>query len=352
MGITLQEIEDLSIEVKALVDAGLPLETHLASAGKGHGKRLQELTQTISESLSNGQSLEDTIRSSKSGASRMLAASVAAGIRSGQLGATVEVLGDMAHDIVDLRRRILQSISYPLTVMGLALVMFCVFIRAFLSRVRYALLDDIEASDSALLGNLLRWDATYYWWPILVPILGLVCLLVWLVSGRAASISFRGPERLMLLLPGVRGMVRDLQFYNLSRMLCLLVERNIPLDESLLLAGACCGSDSLDNACQTAAAEITKGNSPVTPSANWKKGSLPPLVATCLRQTSDHEDVLNHRLSGVAGYYRRRLQVSVAWLRNIVPIAMFVIIGGGSVVVYGLTVFWPVTEIYQLLSLQ
>ena len=282
----------------------------------------------------------------------MLAAAVAAGVRSGELGSAVEVLGDMAHDVVDLRRRILQSISYPLTIMGLALVMFCVFIRTFLGSVRFALLDDHATPRSAVLENLLRFDSECYWWPLLLPVLGAAVLIVWFMSGRAASISFKGPERVLLLLPGVRGMVRDLQFYNLSRMLCLLVERKIPLNESLLLAGACCGNNALDSACQTAAAEIEKGNPPVADTANWKSGQLPPLMASCLKQTSDKEEVFNHRLTGVAGYYRRRLQVSVAWLRNIVPIAMFAIIGGGSVVVYGLTVFWPVTEIYRMLAPQ
>lgn len=352
MAVNLQDIENLSTEVKALVDARLPLETNLAEAGEGHGKRLQDLTESISESLARGESLDTTIRSNKQGAPRMLAAAVAAGIRSGQLGSAVEVLGDMAHDIIDLRRRILQSISYPLTVLALAIVLFIVFIREFLVRIRRVILDDVERPDSPVLEAMLNFDAEFWWWPLLIPAAFVICIAIWLISGRAASISFKGPERLLMLLPGVGGMVRDLQFYNLSRMISLLVERQIPLDEALQLAGACCGSDPLDQACTEAAAAIQQGNPPVPVSDNWKTGSLPPLVATCLRQSSNQEDVFNKRLTGVAGYYRRRLQISIAWLRNVVPIAMFVIIGGGTVVVYGLAVFWPVTEIYRMLSPQ
>lgn len=350
MSISLQEIEDLSAEVKSLVDANLPLERNLAEAGYGYGTRLKELTGFISDQLSNGRSLDETIRSAPTGAPRMLAAAVAAGLKSGNLGSCIEVLGDMAHDIVELRRRILQSISYPLLVMGLAVVLFSVYIRSFLARVRVVVVDDFQAPSNGLLVRLLDFDHQFWWWPWLVPAAGVLCLLVWFISGRAASMNFRGPERVLLLLPGVRGMVRDLQFYNLTRMLCLLVERQIPLPETLQLAGACCGNEWLDESCRQAAHKLEMGDKLTAPKGRWKDGQLPPLVVTCLEQASENGSALHSHLLGVSGFYRRRLQSSVGWLRNIVPVAMFVIIGGGSVVAYGLTVFWPVTQIYYLMS--
>ena len=350
MSISLQEIEDLSVEVKSLVAANLPLERNLADAGHGYGRRLKELTSFISDHLSQGGSLEEAIRADNSAAPRMLTAAVAAGLRSGNLASSIEVLGDMAHDIVELRRRVLQSVSYPLLVMGLAVVLFSVYIRGFLARVRIVVIDDFQAPANSLLVRLLELDHQCWWWPWLFPAAGVLCLAVWVLSGRAASMNFRGPERALLWLPGVRGMVRDLQFYNLTRMLCLMVERNIPLPESLELAGACSGNDGLDQACCTAAAQISAGSTLEVDERPWSPGQLPPLVATCLVDSSAQGGGLHHRLLGVAGFYRRRLQTSLAWLRNIVPVAMFVIIGGGSVVAYGMTVFWPVTQIYYLLS--
>ncbi|MEO1983040.1 MAG: type II secretion system F family protein, partial [Fuerstiella sp.] len=110
-----------------MVAAGLPLESNLARAGQGHGRRLEQLTESISTSLSDGLSLEETIRTNKVGAPRMLAAAVAAGVRTGQLGGTIEMLGDFADDLVDLRQRVLQSITYPLTIVAMALLLFFVF---------------------------------------------------------------------------------------------------------------------------------------------------------------------------------------------------------------------------------
>lgn len=346
MPVNLQDISNLSAEVKALVDAGLPLEANLAAAGSGHGRRLEKMAQSISESLASGKSLDETIRSESVGAPRLLAAAVAAGVRSGRLGEAVEMLGDMANDLVDLRRRILQSVSYPLTVAAMGLLLFCLFIRTFLFQVDQLLAD--HSFDYSVLRYLVELDRTYWWWPGILPAAGVLCLLFWVVSGRAASMAFRGPERVFLLLPGVRSMIRDLRFYNLARMFAMMVERGLPLHEALQLAGACCGSSALDDACRVAAAKVEKGNPPDDRgTAEWQPGRLPPLLASGLHQTHLHEAQLLERLRGITGYYRRRLQVSILWLKNIVPVAMFVIIGGGSVALYALTVFWPVAEIYR-----
>ncbi|MEQ9409680.1 MAG: type II secretion system F family protein [Fuerstiella sp.] len=350
MPVTLEDIRNLSHEVRALVQAGLPLESHLAEAGTGHGQRLQQLTQSISDRLAQGESLEDTVRDSRIGAPRMLTAAVAAGVRTGRLNETIEMLGDMADDLVELRRRILQSITYPLTVVAMALLLFFVFIRAFLSRVE-VLLDDHTLHGSIVLRQLIELDSQFWWWPLVIPGAAGICVAVWVFSGRAASMAFQGPERLLFLLPGVGGMIRDLQFYNLSRMLSLMIDRGIPLTDALQLAGACCGNGQLDEACQRTAAAIQRGDVPAANHRdNWRPGALPPLLLAGLRQAGQHEQQFRERLSSVAGYYQRRLHVSVLWLRNVVPVAMFVILGGGSVALYAFSVFWPVTEIYRLIA--
>ena len=348
--VTLEDISNLSIEVQALVAAGLPLEKNLAQAGQGYGKRLEKLTESISTGLAEGQSLEDTIRNKKIGAPRMLAAAVAAGVRTGQLGSTIEMLGDLADDLVELRQRVLQSITYPLTIVAMALLLFFVFIRNFLAAIGDTL-DDVAAQNSSAMRQVIALDAQYWWWPLLFPAVGLLLALLWVVSGRAGSMAFKGPERVLLLLPGVGGMIRDLQFYSLTRMLSLMVERELPLSDALLLAGACSGNSKLDVACQQTARELQQGNISVPgKNENWRSGNLPPLLLACVRNCSLREDQFKERLGSVVAYYGRRLSISVSWLRNIIPVAMLLVIGGGTVAMYGLTVFLPITELYRFLT--
>ena len=349
--VTLEDISNLSTEVQALVAAGLPLETNLAQAGQGYGKRLEQLTESISIGLAEGQSLEDTIRNNRIGAPRMLAAAVAAGVRTGQLGSTIEMLGDLADDLVELRQRVLQSITYPLTIVAMALLLFFVFIRNFLAAIGDTLDDAATAQSASTMRHVIAFDAQYWWWPLLFPAVGLLLAFLWVVTGRASSMAFKGPEKVLLLLPGVGAMIRDLQFYSLTRMLSLLVERELPLSDSLLLAGACCGNSALDVACQQTARELQQGNIPVPgKNENWRPGNLPPLLLACVRNCSLREDQFKERLGSVVAYYGRRLSISVSWLRNIIPVAMLLVIGGGTVAMYALTVFLPITELYRFLA--
>ena len=124
MTVNLEDIQNLSVEVQSLAEAGLPLESHLADAGAGHSHRVQKLTQAISDGLSKGQSLENVVRSSVPGPQRLLTAAIAAGLKSGQLSDTTELLGDMANDLIEIRRQILQALAYPLVVLGTALLLF------------------------------------------------------------------------------------------------------------------------------------------------------------------------------------------------------------------------------------
>lgn len=350
MALSLEDIRHLSDEVSAIVRAGLPLEAHLADFGRGRGRRLQELTETVSGRLEAGESLDSILSSQPSGAPRMLAAAVAAGVRTGEVSSAIETLGDVAGDLVDLRRHTLQALMYPLTIVALATMMFVVFVQVFLSRIR-TIFDDLRPDALLPVQMFLDIDRSYPWWPLIIPGLMVVLSVVWWFSGRAAVLAFRGPERALFLIPGVRGLLRDLQVYTLSRILALLVDRQTPLPDALQMAGACCGNSKLDDACSVAAARLRRGEVAAEPlQVNTTAGDLPPLLAAGIRQAGLHEEQLRTRLHAVTGFYRRRLQLSLSWLKHVVPILLFLILGGSTVLLYSLAVFWPAAELYRQLA--
>lgn len=353
--ITLEEIAGLSNEVSLLVRAGLPLEFNLAKAGMGHGARLRAVTESISEGLNQGHSLQDVIERGSVGAPRMLAAAITAGIQTGQLATTVEMMGDLAADLVELRRRILQAMTYPMIIAGIAWILFVVIMQHTLT----VILDTTQQLGVVLhpvLTSLLQCNKDHPGWTMAIPATAGIMLAFWIVSGRASSMSFCGPERLLLLLPGVGALVRDLQFYTLSRMLSLLIERRLPLQDAMELAGAASGSKSLDAACRRAAAAIRQGDTGGMKAQSpddgrgWRIGRLPPLLRVCLQQTSLTAERFELRLRSVTQFYRNRLEFNTTWLRTVMPLLMLLIVGGGTVLLYATALFWPVIEIYRKLG--
>jgi type II secretory pathway component PulF len=346
--LTLEDIQHLSEEVRHLVRAGMPLEETLADAGRGRGRRLQQLTQAISDGLNQGKSLEELVQKESAGEGRMLASAVGAGVRSGDLGLTIEMMGDFATDVVSLRSRLLQAAAYPLTIVAMA----CVLVVVILQHALQMFLDAFvywDVKTHWLLWKLLEWNRDMPWWTLLIPLAGMVLLLIWSASGRAAAMAFRGPERLLLLLPGVYALVRDLQSYTLSRMLSLLTERGLPLQDALRLAGGATGNYRLEIACREIAKRIESGGSVAQeagklPTSRYR---LPSLLNACLQQVEHDEARMVHRLRSVAEFYRTRLDRNLAWLKLLMPVMLFTVIGGGCVLTYAIMVFWPVTELYR-----
>ena len=352
--LSLEDMQALSQEISHLVRAGLPLEDSLAEAGRGRGERLKRVMQKISDGLHQGRTLSELIESESIGAPRMLASAIGAGIQSNSLSLTVELMGDFAADVINLRNRLLQAAAYPLSVVLVASLLLILFVQRtlglFLETIKSWQLDV-----NRILLRLLQWNQMAPWWTFVIPVSILLLIGFWMISGRAAAMAFRGPERLLLLLPGVRVLVRDLQNYTLTRMLSLLTDRGIELPMALSLSGGASGSTRLERACRELSQNIRSGNG-ISSNQNGsgvgrkRNFSLPPLLDVCLQQVQHNEERMVLRLRSVADFYRNRLERNLAWVRLLMPFAMFVVIAGGCALLYSAMVFWPAAELYRHLG--
>ena len=69
-----------------------------------------------------------------------------------------------------------------------------------------------------------------------------------------------------------------------------------------------------------------------------------------MKQVEHQEARMVHRLRSVADFYRNRLQRNSAWVKLLMPVVLFIVIGGGCVLLYAAMTFWPVTELYRNLG--
>lgn len=345
----MDDVQQLCTEIRTLTAARLPLEKHLAVAGRGHGRRITAVCQDISDRLQKGESVEQIVSDHQPGSSRMLAATLAAGVRSGDLNASVELLGDLAGDLVSLRNQLTRAMAYPLLICVIAGGLFLFSVRLFLQRI-FLLLVDVGADLSPIVWQLAALDERHPEWPWYASVVLLLAMLLWLLSVRSGRMAFRGPERLLLVIPGIQSLIRDLQFYTLTRMTGLLIERQLPLPDALLLAGGCVGDGRLEAACSREAARIRQGASAEAPVGRWRPGRLPPLLQASVSHEAHSDRQLCDRLLGVAMHYQRRMGLNLAWLQHVIPGAMLVLFGGGAVFIYSISLIWPVARLYESLN--
>lgn len=351
MTLRLGDLQELADEIRHLVQAGLPLEQTLAAAGSGRGERLKEVAGRVESRLKQGESLQDILQDPALRLPRILTAAVGAGVQTGNLELTIELMGDYAADVVSLRSRLVQSAAYPLLIVGVACGMMILVIQHFLEAYRDSAAQ-LRLPIDPILATLLEWNYQAPWWVLLIPVSLVLVVFFWFISGRASALSFRGPERLLLLIPGVAALVRDLQNYTLTRMLSLLTGRGMAFPEALVLSGSVSGNRSLENGCREIAALIQKGTLPDSNDASMVQASrkLPSLLRAGLKQVSLDESRMKHRFEAIADFYRQRFDRNMIWAKLIMPIAMFIVVAGTCALGYSLLVFWPVTELYEKLS--
>ncbi|MFM7057014.1 MAG: type II secretion system F family protein [Planctomycetota bacterium] len=343
MGLQISDLSVLSDELRNVMRAGLPLEASLARISAGSGRRVRRFLQVLGERLQRGEDLAAIVATQRGGVPRMAAAALGAGLQSGRPGLTVEMMGDYAEDVLALRGQVQRAATYPLLVAGMASVLLLLVVRSFLLHYYDIVVLQNFASVNPLLVWLLQWNQQNPRWVVLPLFTVISILLSWKLSGRASAMAFRGPERFLFLLPGIRQQVQSLQSYALARMLALLTAHQLPWDLALKLAGAASGSRSLEKACQQLAERSAAGTAAAD--AGELRG-LPPVLACCLRQTDRREQQLRERLQSVADYYRQQFERGQLLLQLILPTALFVLITVGSVLAFSLLVFWPVVELY------
>lgn len=349
---SLDDIKIFCDEAAALVKAGLPLDGIAGTSSKVSARRLQTLVEDVQKQTADGKSVSQIIDSVDSKTERLITATVAAGLASGQLQYGLEMLGDVAADVKVMRQRLKAALIYPAVIMVIAAGLFSFFIRHFLV-VTATAMQQPYGSLSPVLQTLVTWDQQYWWWPISIPIAMVLLVVIPLFCNPAGIINLRGTENLVKLIPGVRPVLTSLQFYHASRILSLLIHNNVPLNEALIIAGTCSERTGLNFAFRKVAKDLESGKpisgtqSSESQNQGWRSGQLPPLLAVALKDSDSSEARLKLSLTGVTSHYHRRLETGLMILRQYVPVGLTVFLAGTTVLLYSVAVFWPMVELYN-----
>lgn len=350
MPTSLQDIHQFCDEATALIKAGLPLEGVSAFSSRSAGQHLQAAIEDVQKQTAAGKSVSEIIDSKPKGPGRLVTAAIAGGLSAGRLETSLEMLGDVASDMLKIRQRLRSALIYPILIMVIASGLTWLITVRLLSVLSDGTKDGLGSFSPALktvVATFLDWNRQFPNWPLVIPAAVLAFIVVPFFLRRSGIVGLRGPEKLLLLIPGVRSVMTSLQFFHTSRVLSLLIQNNIPLPDALAISGACSERAGLNSAFRKAAADLANGKlSDGRIDGMWKSGQLPPLIAVALKDSNGSEQQLKLTLSGVTAHYQRRLESGMLILRQYVPIGLTVFLGGTTVLVYAIIVFWPVFSFY------
>ncbi|HJQ81282.1 MAG TPA: type II secretion system F family protein [Lacipirellulaceae bacterium] len=328
----------LNEEIAALARARLPLETHLRRFGADLSGKAGELVERIGRRLESGDSLAAAMDRECAELPAAYRAAILAGVQSGQLADALESLVDTATRLDQLRRISGLALIYPLMIAAVT----CQLLAFVISSV----VPTFDWLNRPHFGPLRRLSD----WPYTVPILavGVPCVLLlaaldwWRRTGRVGGMGTMRPGPFGWL-PGIANVRRWSQAATFADLLVLLVERGLPLDDSLCLAAEATGNRRFRNRAERVANEIRQGRAIQAHGAEpggAKNSEFPLLIRLAMHHRGDRA-LLAGSLRQASSIYRERAIRAAEWYAEYFPILVVAGIGGTLTMGFTLLVLWP-----------
>jgi len=253
-----EEVEFLNSQLLALSKSGLPIAEAFEAIGKeiGSGSLARVMAQ-VRGALQQGQTLHEALQRHVGAVPPVYIAAVRAGEETGNLPAVLENFAGYATQMVALKARALEAMTYPLVVL---VVTFGV-ITLLLGRI-IPYFSDVFSS----FGAQLPW-ITQFWLGVseifreqFGVVMFVLCGLI--VIGLLLSRSKPGRyalDWLKLHTWGVRDSFTSASMARFCRSMSVLLAGRASMDTSIELSAATCGNSVLDAAAKDAANSVRQG---------------------------------------------------------------------------------------------
>jgi general secretion pathway protein F len=346
--ISVEQLDALNAEIAALVRAGVPLDRGLLSAGEDLGGSLGRISSALGERLRRGESLSQALDSANGAIPPLYRAVVEAGARSGKLAVALEGLSRYLRSYSEARMAVGVALWYPILVLSLAYLLFLGLVVVIVPRFIGA----FETLGVTVIPPL-RWlervgELAPYWWPV-GPILLCLLAVAWWRSGSASGFHARAWS-IVRLFPWMGGLLSDYEAASFAELLALLLEHRVPYPQALTLAADASGDAVMSRAAHQVAAEVERGKLPADALADVPSGTFRPLLRWAMA-ASQEGGALVESLRNLGPMYRKRAAYQAEKLQIFLPTMLMLGLGGTATLLYGLTLFVPLSTLLTGLTM-
>jgi general secretion pathway protein F len=267
----------LARELATLIRAGLPVDEALRiiALQPRLGARARRVVAVALERVAAGDTLFDALSAEKGALPEHFRWLVRAGETGGSLAQSMDELAQFLELSARARSQITTAMLYPMVLLAAAIVTLVIIATVMVPAI-VPLFRDAGIEPPVLVRVLAGFEAVVVgWWPLTLAVLvSLVAAMAWSARSEAGRVL---RDRLVLRLPVLGGLARDIATARLARTLATLVRNGVPLLDALrVTAGAV--SNRVFRAALRAAEEDVNTGSPLW-MALERTGLLPELAA-------------------------------------------------------------------------
>lgn len=330
-------------ELAHLVKSGLAIDRALLILEQSsEAAAVQQMAKYLREAIQGGSSLSDAMAKQEADFNELFVNMVRVGEMGGVLGPVLEKLAGFLERTEEIKRFVISSAIYPSILMSIGIVSVIV-IMGFVVPKFAAIFTDMKQKIPASTMVLIQISAFLraWWWALVLGIAGSVAgLWTWArtASGKAVI------DRVSIRLPGLGGLLLDIQVSRFARTLGTLVQSGVPLLKALSIVRNVVSNILVKRASETIYREVKEGK---RVSRLMKEQKVFPAMAVQMVALGEETGKIGEMLTSVADDLDTRIQAKIkSYLALLEPIAillMGLIIGG--VVISMLTAIFGLNDI-------
>lgn len=310
----------------AMLSAGMPLSRSLSAlegqAPEGHFKTV---VGDLGRAVDRGETLSSALAGKKEVFPDVFVAMVRAGEESGGLPNALTIIADQLEKAFLLKKKIRGAMIYPAIIVGamvLVGIVMLVFVVPTLVETFKGLGVELPLSTRILIGvSAFLADNI-----VLVLVAGAVLALLALRGLRTAPVK-RTIDHLLIRLPGIAPLVRQINAASTARTLSSLIAAGVDMVEALTITSSV-HANSLYREVLLSAAKQVQSGAPL--SAILKSESkLYPVLLSSVAEVGEETGKLSQMLMNTAVFYEEEVDRITKNMSTIVEPVLMVIIGAG-----------------------
>lgn len=323
-----------------------PLEESLRTISRQTEKpKARAILANVHAGVVEGLPLAEAMRREEASFPPIYRAMIAAGENSGSLPPIANRLADFLERQAQVRGKILAALAYPIVLSLVAVAVVTGLMISVVPRV-------VEQFDNASrqLPGLTRvvigisQFLSQWWWALLLALALGVLGFVRGLSDPAFRLRF---DRMVLRIPFVGRLIRDVHAAALARTLATMIEARLPLVDGLRLATRTVSNTVQRNALETIVEKVRAGGSLST--ALREAGTFPPLLVY-LAASGEAAGQLGPMLERAADYLEREFESFTSAAMALLEPAIIIVMGT-LVALIILAILLPILQLQNLTGL-
>jgi len=334
----LGELALFTQQLSSLITAGLPLVQSLDALQEQTGDLVfRIIIRDVRNDIAGGNSFSSATRKFPKAFNTLFVSMVEAGEASGALAEILTKVAGYFESSVKLSKKVKSAMTYPIAVIGLAVVLVTVLL-IFVIPVFAAMFADFGAKLPAPTQMLIDVSGFLrsFWW-----LVGLIVYGTWIGTRKYVETPAGRAHRdhLVVRAPIFGPLIRKIAVSRFCRTYATLIKAGVPILRTLEIVAAASGKVQIENTCSEIAKHVSQGGqvSEVLSADTF----FPPVVMHMVKVGESTGNV-DGMMSKIADFYDTEIDATTAALTSLIEPLLIVFLGvvvGGIVMAMFLPIF-------------